>query len=98
MDDWFKGPIGHAIVGAANINRDIQDLGVEGYSYVWVAVGGEHIIVANKLVDLVWHEHILDTRVYMIDCTALFGRYLHHYPCFVDEVRTFTNSQKMRQL
>ena len=68
------------------------------YTYVWVAVGGEHIIVANKLVDLVWHEHILDTRVYMIDCTALFGRYLHHYPCFVDEVRTFTNSQKMRQL
>ena len=31
MDDWFKNPIGHAIVGAANIKWDIQDLGPSGF-------------------------------------------------------------------
>jgi len=33
-------------------------------------------------VDEVWHHHILDTSKYRIDCKAIFGEYLDHYPYF----------------
>lgn len=39
-------------------------------------------VVPSKLVDLVWHEHILDTFTYKRDCSRLFGRYVHHNPSF----------------
>jgi hypothetical protein len=31
-------------------------------------------------VDTFWHYHILDTMKYALDCEALFGYFLHHYP------------------
>jgi hypothetical protein len=37
-------------------------------------------IVPCKLVDTIWHQHILDTRAYHEDCDAIFGSYLHHPP------------------
>ena len=37
-------------------------------------------ISPTTTIDEFWHAHILDTRAYMADCKALFGRYLHHYP------------------
>lgn len=51
-------------------------------------------------IDRFWHAHILDTEAYARDCTALFGRYLHHFPYFglrgpedrADLERTFTES------
>ena len=39
-------------------------------------------IVPTKLIDEVWHQHILDTRAYAKDCQELFGEFLHHYPYF----------------
>jgi hypothetical protein len=39
-------------------------------------------IVPCKIVDEMWHQHILDTMAYALDCEALFGRFLHHYPYF----------------
>lgn len=39
-------------------------------------------IVPCKLVDEIWHQHILDTRAYHHDCDAIFGSYLHHFPYF----------------
>lgn len=39
-------------------------------------------IVPNKIMDTMWHYHILDTRAYHQDCERLFGYYLHHYPYF----------------
>ncbi len=39
-------------------------------------------IVPNKVMDSMWHFHILDTRAYHKDCEALFGGYMHHYPYF----------------
>ena len=39
-------------------------------------------IVPCKLVDDIWHQHILDTRAYHEDCDAIFGTYLHHFPYF----------------
>lgn len=39
-------------------------------------------IVPCKLVDEIWHQHILDTRAYHEDCEVIFGGYLHHFPYF----------------
>ena len=39
-------------------------------------------IVPNKIMDNMWHFHILDTRAYVKDCDKVFGHYLHHYPYF----------------
>lgn len=39
-------------------------------------------IVPNKIMDMFWHYHILDTRAYHKDCDATFGYYLHHFPYF----------------
>lgn len=39
-------------------------------------------IVPCKLVDEMWHQHILDTRAYHGDCETIFGEYLHHFPYF----------------
>jgi hypothetical protein len=37
-------------------------------------------IVPSKLVDTVWHNHILDTHAYGPDCQKVFGEFLHHFP------------------
>lgn len=39
-------------------------------------------IVPNKIMDTMWHYHILDTRAYHKDCDAVFGHYFHHFPYF----------------
>eukprot|EP00756_Hemistasia_phaeocysticola_P017637 Hpha_TRINITY_DN15550_c5_g1::TRINITY_DN15550_c5_g1_i1::g.104421::m.104421 len=39
-------------------------------------------VVPSKLVDLVWHEHILDTKTYRRDTLRMFGEYIHHNPSF----------------
>ncbi|WP_377703659.1 glycine-rich domain-containing protein-like [Pseudoduganella sp. UC29_71] len=31
-------------------------------------------------VDTFWHYHILDTMKYAVDCQAVFGYFLHHFP------------------
>merc|ERR1719473_1013314 len=35
-------------------------------------------LIAPTDVDLVWHEHIMDTLNYKADCVYLFGRMIHH--------------------
>ena len=42
----------------------------------------EATIVPCRIVDELWHQHILDTRAYAVDCERLFGSFLHHYPYF----------------
>lgn len=39
-------------------------------------------IVPCKLVDEIWHRHILDTAAYRVDCEAIFGSFLDHFPYF----------------
>lgn len=55
-------------------------------------------IVPSKLVDLVWHEHILDTQQYKKDCQSLFGRYIHHAPSFGDDHDEATKMEKESML
>lgn len=54
-------------------------------------------------VDEFWHNHILDTQKYMVDCQAIFGRYFHHYPYLgIDGQSTIADTerhfQKMQEL
>ena len=42
----------------------------------------EAVIVPCKIVDEMWHRHILDTAAYRTDCDAIFGRFLDHFPYF----------------
>ena len=39
-------------------------------------------VVPNKMMDLFWHQHILDTQRYAADCELIFGHFLHHFPYF----------------
>lgn len=39
-------------------------------------------IVPCKIVDEMWHRHILDTAAYREDCQAIFGHFLDHFPYF----------------
>ena len=41
-----------------------------------------HSIVPNKIMDTMWHYHILDTRAYCSDSKKVFGGYFHHFPYF----------------
>lgn len=42
----------------------------------------KHSVVPNKIMDTMWHYHILDTRAYVSDSERVFGGYFHHYPYF----------------
>lgn len=42
-------------------------------------------LIPSRLVDVVWHEHLLDSQKYIADCEALFGNYLHHNPGIIGE-------------
>lgn len=42
----------------------------------------KHSVVPNKIMDTMWHYHILDTRAYVKDSERVFGGYFHHYPYF----------------
>jgi hypothetical protein len=42
----------------------------------------EKDIVPNKLIDMFWHQHILDTVKYAEDCENIFGYFMHHFPYF----------------
>lgn len=46
------------------------------------ALGMNVEIVPDRMIDEIWHMHILDTRKYAADCVALFGEVLHHDPYF----------------
>lgn len=39
-------------------------------------------IVPNGAIDKFWHQHILDTAQYAVDCEIVFGYFLHHFPYF----------------
>lgn len=40
------------------------------------------LVPPSRDIDAFWHAHLLDTHAYFRDTTAVFGKYLHHYPYF----------------
>lgn len=47
---------------------------------VHARAGRQFIGMPSKIVDDLWHEFILDTRVYESFCKRAFGAYFHHVP------------------
>ena len=57
--------------------------GAEEYRrFLYLAVTRKKPTVPTRLVDVIWHQHILDTAKYADDCTAAFGYFLHHFPYY----------------
>lgn len=51
--------------------------------FLWLALlYPDAPLVPTEDVDKFWHQHILDTRKYALDCEQLFGYFLHHCPYF----------------
>jgi hypothetical protein len=44
--------------------------------------GSKYKLPPTAEIDEMWHNHILDTQKYRIDCVKIFGRYFDHYPYF----------------
>lgn len=44
------------------------------------AMTREKLAPPMRLVDQIWHAHLLDTPKYHADCMNIFGRYFHHVP------------------
>jgi hypothetical protein len=42
----------------------------------------DEAIAPTKLMDMMWHAHILDTRNYARDCDTIFGNFVNHQPYF----------------
>lgn len=59
-----------------------EDAEVEYKRYLHLCLLHGKGIVPNKIMDNMWHFHILDTRAYVKNCETVFGHYLHHYPYF----------------
>ena len=45
----------------------------------------------SEEIDEFWHNHILDTKKYCVDCEKIFGAYLHHYPYLGIDGKTNNN-------
>jgi hypothetical protein len=48
-------------------------------------------------LDQFWHQHILDTAKYAADCSALFGRMIHHNPHVVRGSGEETDAEEKTQ-
>lgn len=59
-------------------------------------------LVPTKEIDEYWHNHILHTRKYFLDCLHIFGHYLHHEPVTEADndnidilVKNYVNTKKL---
>lgn len=60
-----------------------------------VAKYPEKVIVPTRMIDEMWHAHILDTIKYEKDCDRIFGHFLHHFPYF--GMRGESDAQELRR-
>lgn len=51
------------------------------FLYLTVKYPGE-IIVPSWRIDMLWHNHILDTQRYAVACHVVARRFIHHQPGF----------------
>ena len=71
--------------GAGWSTAQCEDAEVEYKRYLTLCRQYPHprfSIVPNKVMDTMWHYHILDTRAYCRDSERVFGGYFHHFPYF----------------
>lgn len=55
----------------------------------------EAVLVPPRIVDLVWHSHVLTTMRYADDCQYLFGRFIHHIPMAGDKRMSHLNESTL---
>lgn len=61
--------------------QKIQELSLEYKKFLYLAKMNPGVsLVPGKLVDEVWHDHILHTKQYAEDCQRILGKYMHHSP------------------
>jgi hypothetical protein len=61
---------------------NIEEIGNQ-YKEFWRLVKenpNEKIEPLSKEMDDLWHEHILDTKLYASDCKRILGFFMHHAP------------------
>ena len=68
-------------VGVADAELDVMETEYRRFLIMHLVFPGSEIVPC-KLVDTIWHQHILDTSAYREDCDAIFGEFLDHYPYF----------------
>jgi hypothetical protein len=45
-------------------------------------------LVPSKIIDEVWHAHILHTKMYAEHCQEIYGYFLHHRPSLPEESKS----------
>lgn len=68
-------------LGATTDQLDLMEQEYRRFLTLHIAHPGAEIVPC-KIVDQIWHQHILDTYAYHEDCETIFGFYLHHFPYF----------------
>ena len=59
---------------------------------------GESLSIPTKIVDLIWHAHILHTKDYIAFCNHVAGGYIHHTPYPYTEAKFNSNMIKVSDL
>jgi hypothetical protein len=72
-------------VSAADISATDRESLKREYLAFLASASGNREIRPKKLIDELWHKHILDTRAYARDCENWFGNFIHHRPCRHEE-------------
>ena len=71
----------HKICKATNLSEDKAKQGLkEVLCFLSLIHFSKQKLTPSHLVDLVWHEFILFTRLYHNYCQKEFGRFIHHQP------------------
>lgn len=61
--------------------KDIIDTAEEYKYFMYLTVlTNNQISIPTKMVDLIWHAHILHTQSYTQFCKKIAGKYVHHKP------------------
>jgi hypothetical protein len=77
----IKTKLMHRKSGQGWTNKRVEAVESEYRRFLYLVKKFPQQRVAPRFeVDLFWHQHILDTRKYAIDCAHIFGYFLHHYP------------------
>lgn len=53
----------------------------KGFLFIY-CINRDRTVSPSRYIDYVWHTHILDTELYLIQSLTLFNHYLHHFPFF----------------
>ncbi len=63
--------------------------------YLYITAVQEKPIIPTKDVDDVWHQHILNTKLYSRHCDMIYGKMLHHQPFDSEESKKESDALKL---